>query len=211
MKEFLERISQLPPKRLALLAAQLQSRLDNLERVRSEPIAIIGMSCRFPGGANSPEAFWELLRDGVDAISEVPPERWDIDAFYDPDPDVPGKMATRWGGFIEDVDQFDPAFFGIAPREAAGMDPQQRMLLELAWEALERAGQSPEQLMASQTGVFVGISGSDYYEVNMRAGQEAIDAYLASGNAHSVASGRLSYTLGLQGPSFPVDTACSSS
>ncbi|RIK32672.1 MAG: short-chain dehydrogenase [Anaerolineae bacterium] len=211
MKEFIERISNLPPQRVILLAAQLQARLDALENQRAEPIAVIGMSCRFPGGANTPEAFWELLKNGVDAITEVPPERWDIDSYYDPDPDAIGKMSTRWGGFIKDVDLFDPHFFGIAPREATGLDPQQRLLLELSWEALERAGQDPAQLMHSETGVFAGISSGDYLLLNMDGGVENLDAYFASGNARSIATGRLSYVLGLRGPSFPVDTACSSS
>lgn len=211
MKEFLERIKDLPPQRVMLLAAQLQSRLDALENQRVEPIAIVGMSCRFPGGADSPEAFWQLLHNGVDAISEVPSDRWNLDEYYDPDPEKPGKVSTRWGGFIKDVDRFDPNFFGIAPREATGLDPQQRLLLELTWEALERAGQSPDQLMDSETGVFIGISGNDYLHLQKDAGIENLDAYFASGNAHSIASGRLSYVLGLRGPSFPVDTACSSS
>jgi acyl transferase domain-containing protein/acyl carrier protein len=211
MKEFLERINSLSPERVKLLAAQLQARVTALENQRSEPVAIIGMSCRFPGGANTPEAFWDLLQNGVDAISEIPPERWKIDDYYDPDPDKPGKISTRWGGFIKDVDLFDAPFFGIAPREAAGLDPQQRLLLELCWEALENAGQSPDQLMESESGVFIGISGSDYLHLQMENGIENIDAYFASGNAHSIASGRLSYVLGLRGPSFPVDTACSSS
>src|SRR5512134_2133462 len=203
MKEFLDRIKNLPPQRVMLLAAQLQERLETLEKQHTESIAIVGMSCRFPGGADSPESFWQLLQNGVDAITEVPPDRWDINAYYDPDPEKPGKMSTRWGGFLKDVKGFDPHFFGIAPREAAGMDPQQRLLLELCWEALERAGQSPDALMNSQTGVFVGISGSDYLHMNLDAGIETLDAYFASGNAHSIASGRLSYVLGLRGPSLP--------
>lgn len=211
MKEFLERINSLPPERVKLLAAQLQSRIDVLEKRQSEPIAVIGMSCRFPGDANTPEQFWELLKNGMDAITEIPRDRWNIDEYYDPDPDKPGKMSTRWGGFIKNLDLFDAHFFGIAPREAAGLDPQQRLLLELSWEALERAGQSPDQLMNSQTGVFIGVSGNDYFQLQMENGIEDIDAYLASGNAHSIATGRLSYALGLRGPSFPVDTACSSS
>ncbi len=176
----------------------------------AEPIAIIGMGCRFPGGVDSPEAFWKLLRDGVDAISEVPPARWDIDAFYDPDPEAPGKMATRYGGFLDGIDQFDPNFFGISPREAVSMDPQQRLLLEVAQEALDAAGQVAEQLAGSRTGVFAGISTNDYRE-RMSGATNEIDAYWGTGNSSSVAAGRISYVLGLQGPSLAVDTACSSS
>src|SRR5690606_32548452 len=197
MKELLERLSRLPPKRLALLAARLQNRVDELEGARREPIAIVGMSCRFP--------------DGVDAIREVPASRWDVDALYDPDPDAAGKMASRWGGFIEDEHAFDAAFFGISPREAAGMDPQQRLLLELSWEALERASISPDGLTGTPTGVFVGISNSDFFRIHERAGLATLDAYTASGSAHSVAAGRIAYVLGLQGPAIAVDTACSSS
>ncbi len=211
MKEFIDRLNNLPPERVKLLAAQLQARVDALENQRIEPIAIVGMSCRFPGDANTPESFWDLLKNGVDAISEVPSDRWNIDDYYDPDPEKPGKMSSRWGGFLKNVDLFDSAFFGIAPREAAGLDPQQRLLLELSWEALELAGQAPDQLMDSQTGVFVGISGNDYLHLQIDGGIENLDAYFASGGAHSIATGRLSYTLGLRGPSFPVDTACSSS
>ncbi|PYQ39698.1 MAG: short-chain dehydrogenase, partial [Acidobacteria bacterium] len=190
----------------------MQSRLDAMERARAEPIALIGLACRFPGGAD-PEAFWRLLHEGGDAITEIPPDRWDVDAYYDPDPDAPGKMYTRQGGFIGAVDGFDPQFFGIAPREAVSMDPQQRLLLEVAWEALENAGQAPDRLAGSRTGVFIGIASSDYATLLLRAEGHLgwIDAYRASGAAHSVASGRLSYVLGLQGPSMSVDTACSSS
>lgn len=125
-----------------------------------EPIAIIGIGCRFPG-ANDPEAFWQLLRNGVNAITEVPPNRWDIESFYDANPATPYKMNTRWGGFLDQVDQFDPQFFGISPREAVSMDPKQRLLLEVSWEALEDAGQIPERLAGTQTGVFTGISSYD--------------------------------------------------
>src|ERR1035438_5372031 len=127
---------------------KMQAKLDSVERARTEPIAIIGIGCRFPGGAHDPESFWQLLRDGVDAIREIPRDRWDIDALYDQDPAAPGKMYTRWCGLLDRVDQFDPEFFGISPREATGMDPQQRLLLEVAWEALECAGQPPERLAA---------------------------------------------------------------
>ncbi|GAC1343814.1 MAG: type I polyketide synthase [Ktedonobacteraceae bacterium] len=178
----------------------------------SEPIAIVGIGCRFPG-AKDPEAFWQLLHDGIDAITEVPADRWDINAFYDPNPGTPGKMSTRWGGFLEHVDQFDPHFFGISPREAARIDPQQRLLLEVTWEALEDAGYAPHKLAGSRTGVFIGIGGIDYSHLQLRYGDYPfdIDAYAGTGNAHSLAANRLSYLLDLRGPSLPVDTACSSS
>ncbi len=179
---------------------------------RGEPIAIIGMACRFPG-ADSPEEFWQLLRDGTDAITEVPPSRFDVDAVFDPRPDAVGKLYTRWGGFLRNVDRFDPHFFGISPREAASMDPQQRLLLEVTWEALEAAGQRPADLVGSRTGVFVGISSNDYMALGMRNGDilRAINPYSGTGTAFSVAAGRIAYVLGLQGPCVAVDTACSSS
>lgn len=208
---FFERISQLSPKRLALLAMDLQARLEAAERQRNEPIAIVGMACRFPGGANSPDQFWQLLQNGVDAITEVPASRWSLEEYYDPDPDAPGKVASRWAGFIDDVDRFDPQFFGISPREAVSMDPQQRLVLEVGWEALENAGYAPDKLSGSRTGVFMGICNNDYFQLLTAAGEENLDTYTATGGAHSVASGRLSYILGLQGPSLSVDTACSSS
>jgi acyl transferase domain-containing protein/acyl carrier protein len=211
MTERLDRITRLDPRRLALLAVELQSRVDELERAGRAPLAVIGLGCRFPGGADDPASFWRLLADGVDAITEVPPERWDVDAWYDPDPEKPGTMATRYGGFVRDVDRFDAQFFGIAPREAASMDPQQRLLLEVAWEALEHAGLSADRLAGSRTGVFVGICNSDYYQMLLEADPAAQDAYVATGGAHSVAAGRLAYVLGLQGPNLAVDTACSSS
>jgi len=177
-----------------------------------EPIAIVGLACRLPGGANDPDAYWRLLADGRDAISPIPPERWDLAATHDPDPDAPGKSYVREGGFLQGfpVDRFDAAFFGISPREAEAMDPQQRLLLELAWEGLEHAGVAPASLFGGQTGVFVGITTNDYAHLGL-ADPGKIGMYTGSGNANSVAAGRLSYVLGLQGPSFPVDTACSSS
>ncbi|MEK7327039.1 MAG: polyketide synthase, partial [Chloroflexota bacterium] len=199
-----------PVKRALLEIRELREKLDQVERQKTEPIAIVGLGLRFPGGANDPESFWNLLRDGVDAIAEVPPERWDINAYYDADPDKPGKMSTRFGAWLADVDKFDPYFFGIAPREAASMDPQHRLLLEVSWEALEHAGQSPEKLMGSQTGVFLGISNSDYFRM-VYADPDRIDTYAATGNTYSVAAGRLSYLLGLHGPNVALDTACSSS
>jgi acyl transferase domain-containing protein/acyl-CoA synthetase (AMP-forming)/AMP-acid ligase II/alkylation response protein AidB-like acyl-CoA dehydrogenase/NADPH:quinone reductase-like Zn-dependent oxidoreductase/acyl carrier protein/ubiquinone/menaquinone biosynthesis C-methylase UbiE len=176
-----------------------------------DAIAIIGMDCRFPG-ASSPEAYWELLSQGVDAIREIPGDRWDVASHYDPSPDAPGKMYVRSGGFIEDVDQFDPQFFGISPREAISMDPQQRLLLEVSHTALERAGQSPQQLQGSATGVFVGISFEDYAKRSLNSNDlTRIDAHSSLGNTRSIAVGRIAYTLGLQGPTMQLDTTCSSS
>ncbi|MFL6335772.1 MAG: type I polyketide synthase, partial [Pyrinomonadaceae bacterium] len=175
-----------------------------------EPIAIIGIGCRFPGAANSPAEFWRLLRDGVDAITEVPKGRFDADEFYDPNPAVPGKMNTRWGGFINNVDGFDPLFFGISPREAMRLDPQQRILLEVAWEALEDGGQVPERLAGTPTGVFVGIWGSEYGAEQLNDPDD-IDVYVVTGNALSIAANRLSYFFDFRGPSIALDTACSSS
>ena len=207
--EFLDRIEKLSPKRLALLAHELH---EQLEAARErESIAVIGIGCRFPGGADNPQAFWELLRAGRDAIREVPADRWKIDDWFDADPDAPARMSVRNGGFLDRIDGFDAAFFGIAPREAITMDPQQRLALEVAWEALEHAGLAPEQLAGSATGVFLGICNSDHTQRVLARGDAAIDAYLASGNAHSVASGRIAYFLGLQGPALSIDTACSSS
>ncbi|WP_175747769.1 non-ribosomal peptide synthetase/type I polyketide synthase [Burkholderia ambifaria] len=177
-----------------------------------EPIAIVGMSCRFPGAAHDLDAYWRLLNDGVDAISEVPRERWDADAYYDPDPEAPGRMYCRFGGFLEDVDQFDPAFFRITPREAAAMDPQQRLLLEVSHEALEHAGIPVDSLKGSRTGVFVGITTNDYANLQLRnGGSSGIDGYFFTGNPLNTAAGRISYGLGVQGPSMAIDTACSSS
>ncbi len=150
---------------------QMQARLDASARAQRQPIAIVGVGCRFPGGANTPEQFWDLLRQGRDAVTEVPADRWDVDAYYDPDPDAPGKSYTRWGAFLEDVDSFDPSFFGISPREAIGMDPQHRLLLEVAWEALEQAGHAPPTLAGSKTGVFVGMAAMDYAYLQMRHGE----------------------------------------
>ncbi len=214
MKAFYERISKLSPKRLALLAIDLQSQINaltvNAAGVK-EPIAIVGMGCRFPGGGTDPEKFWELLCHGKDCVIETPRERWRVEDYYHPDPDMPGMMSTRFGGFLESVDAFDAGFFGIVPREAKEMDPQQRLLLEVAWEALENAAIPPDCLRGSATGVFVGICGSDYLHMLLSGDPADIGAYSATGNSHSVAAGRLAYILGLQGPAYAVDTACSSS
>ncbi|WP_342379999.1 amino acid adenylation domain-containing protein [Myxococcus stipitatus] len=174
-----------------------------------DAIAVTAMACRFPGAA-SPEAYWALLQRGGDAITEVPASRWDVRRFHGAGPGAPGTMNTRWGGFVEGIDAFDPLFFGIAPREAHRMDPQQRLLLEVAWEALERGGHAPRSLQGSRTGVFVGISTQDYSRRQF-SDPSLLDAYAGTGNAHSIAANRLSYLLGLRGPSMAVDTACSSS
>ena len=181
--------------------------------VNIEEIAIIGLSCRFPGGANQPQTFWELLKQGYDGISEIPSNRWDVDAFYDPDPEVPGKMYARHGGFLNTrIDTFDAQFFGISPREADYMDPQQRLLLEVAWEALENACIDPLSLKGSKTGVFLGLCSHDFPSlIDSLDSMEDINLYVNTGSASSILSGRLSYFLGLQGPSMTVDTACSSS
>ena len=200
-----------PVKRALLELREMRAKMEAMERAAHEPIAIIGMACRYPGAVNNVDDYWRLLSEGVDAITEIPKNRWNIDSFYDPDPDAAGMILTRWGGFLEQVDQFDPQFFGISPREAEGMDPQHRLLLEVSWEALENAGQAPDKLTGSATGVFTGISVSDYYQLMTDQDRAKLDVYLAQGTAHSTASGRISYLLGLQGPALSVDTACSSS
>ncbi len=178
----------------------------------ADPIAIIGIGCRFPGSANDPESFWNLLMQGVDAIQVVPRERWDIDQYYDPDPDHPGKMVSRFGGFIKDIDLFDASFFGISPREAEALDPQQRLVLEVTWETLERAGIAPSSLKNSLGGVFIGASNLDYYGLLVKnCDPDTMLDYMATGNSLSAISGRLSYILGLQGPAFTIDSACSAS
>ncbi|GCE59889.1 linear gramicidin synthase subunit B [Microcystis aeruginosa NIES-4285] len=174
-----------------------------------EPIAIIGLACRFPG-ADNPEAFWQLMRNGVDAIADIPPERWDIERFYDPTPATAKKMYSRQGGFLKNVDQFDPQFFRISPLEATYLDPQQRLLLEVTWEALENAAIVPETLAGSQSGVFIGISDVDYHRLAYQSPTN-LTAYVGTGNSTSIAANRLSYLFDLRGPSLAVDTACSSS
>ena len=205
--------AELSPLKRALVAIEeLQARLDAVEQQRGEPIAVVGMGCRIPGGANSPEELWQLLHEGRSGVCEIPPDRWDIAAYYDPNPDAPGKIATRFGGFLDQVDRFEPQFFGISPRETLTMDPQQRLLLEVSWEALEHAGLSPAKLGKTRAGVYFGVCSNDYSHLLLEAGDPALlDMYYLSGIAHSIASGRLSYVLGLQGPSVSVDTACSSS
>ncbi len=196
--------------KLALAAQRLRAELEGIDLLQSEPIAIIGLGCRFPGGASTPDQFWRLLESGTDAVREIPPERWDIDAYYDPDPSAPAKMSTRWAGLLDQVDQFDGEFFGIAPREAAAMDPQQRLLLEVAYETLNDAGRPPESLSDSSAGVFFAVYNTDYARLQF-SDPATIGAHTSSGTSHGVAAGRLSYLLNLHGPSMAIDTACSSS
>ena len=198
-------------KRALLRIESLEARLAAAEKAKREPIAIVGMACRLPAGANDPEAFWELLERGTDGITDPPGARlWKVEDYLDPDPDVPGKAYTLKGGYIEEVDVFDAPFFGVSPREAQQMDPQQRWLLQVAWEALEDAGLAPDRLVNSRTGVYVGMTGSDFLFAQTGSDLRNVDTYLASGNSHAVAAGRLSYVLGLRGPAMTMDTACSS-
>lgn len=186
--------------------------LDTSLKSEMEVIAIIGIGCRFPGNANSPEAFWQLLRNGVDTITEVPKDRWNMDLYYDPNRAKPGKIVTRWGGFLDQVDQFDANFFGISPREAAHIDPQQRLLLEVCWEALEDGGQVPDRLIGSKTGVFMGAFTLDYKVIQFReSNRELITGHTATGTMMTLIANRISYTFDFRGPSVAVDTACSSS
>lgn len=206
-------MSELSPLKRAYLALEeAEKRIAELEEERYEPLAIVAIGCRFPGGANDPESFWRILHEGRETITEIPANRWDTEALYDPDFQARGKMSTRWGAFVDQVDAADPAFFDVSPREMASMDPQQRLLMEVAWEALERGGRAGRDLRGSATGVFVGVSSHDYGQLQLdHSGMAGIDTYYASGIAQSMASGRLSFLFGLQGPALSVDTACSSS
>ena len=211
MSNFTQKIAEYSRARLILLCAELQQKLTARERAKVEPIAIVGLGCRFPGGVTDAASYWKLLRDGVDAIGEVPRDRWDVDGYYDPDPNVPGKMYCRKGGFLDRVDGFEPEFFNISPREAVSLDPQHRLLLEVVWEALENSGRDPLSLNGSKTGVFVGIGTDDYAKLQVRdLDAKDVSVYSGIGNAYCYAAGRISHILGLQGPCLPVDTACSS-
>ncbi|WP_421844330.1 type I polyketide synthase [Mycobacterium sp.] len=175
-----------------------------------EPIAIIAVACRFPGAPDA-DAYWDVLSGGVDAIREIPEDRFDVDEFYDPDQQTPGKIYTRSGGYLDSVDGFDPEFFGISPREAVWIDPQQRLMLEIAWEGLERAGYSPTSLRGSRTGIFVGVGANEYSHLLSGESVENLEAHFITGNALNAIAGRVAFTLGLEGPAMAVDTACSSS
>ena len=210
--DYLKRINSLSQKQLVLLAAKLQAKLDSIEAGRQEAVAVIGLGCRFPGGGNGPEAFWRVLEDGVNWAAPIERGGWSMDTYYDPDPAVPGKMYTRHAALLDRVDDFDAEFFGISASEAEKMDPQQRLLLEVAWEAVENAGYAPPRLSGSRTAVFVGVMNHDYEHLqNLRRDFNQISGYVGVGTALSVAAGRLSYVLGLKGPSVALDTACSSS
>ncbi|OBH19122.1 type I polyketide synthase, partial [Mycobacterium sp. E3247] len=175
-----------------------------------EPIAIVAVACRFPASPD-PEGYWEVLSGGVDAIREIPDDRFDIDEYYDPDPETPGKIYSRSGGFLDGIAGFDPEFFGISPREAVWIDPQQRLMLEIAWEGLERAGYSPAALRGSRSGIFVGVAANEYSHLLSRDSVESIEAHFITGNALNAIAGRVAFALGLEGPAVAVDTACSSS
>ena len=180
-----------------------------MTRTPAAPIAIIGMACRLPGGIDSPDQLWDALLRGDDLVTEIPPDRWDADEYYDPEPGVPGRSVCKWGAFLDNVADFDPEFFGISEKEATAMDPQHRLLLETSWEAMEHAGLTRETIADSRTGVFVGLNHGDYQFAARRRPRPGGTVRIP-GNSFAMASGRIAYALGLHGPAVTVDTACSS-
>ena len=211
MEPLAERLKNLSPLQRAVVALkETQARLERWSDSAPSRSRSWAWPAVFPAARSIRSRYWQLLCAGVDAIRETPPDRWDVDRFYDPDPAAPGKMCTRWGGYLDEIDEFDNHFFGISDREAARIDPQQRLLLELAWEALEDAGLPPSSLRGTKTGVFVGISASEY-GIMLSSDIALTDSHAAAGTSLCLAANRLSFAFGLQGPSMALDTACSSS
>ncbi|MBV8181784.1 MAG: polyketide synthase, partial [Mycobacterium sp.] len=207
MGTIFDRVSAMPADKREALTQQF----DKASRIAAaEPVAVVGIGCRFPGDAVGPEGYWNFLANGGDGISEIPSDRWNADEYYDPDQFAPGRMSSKWGGFLPEVAGFDADYFGISPREAEAMDPQQRLMLEVAYEALEHAGIATDDLSGVRAAVMMGVYYGEYQTISA-ANPDNIDAYSATGNAHAVAVGRIAYLLGLRGPAVAIDSACSSS
>ena len=205
------RLSALSRDQLTLLVRKLQAKLKTHDATQRHPIAIVGMACRMPEAGESVDGYWQLLRDGHSGITKHSADRWNLELASVGDPDSEHLASAQWAGLLSNIQEFDASFFDISTREAAAMDPQHRLLLEVAWEALESSGQAPTALHGSRTGVFVGITNNDYVQQQLLSEAGSLGIYYATGNAFSVAAGRLSYLLGLQGPAMAIDTACSSS